>query len=92
MVDPPRENFTINTSTFFICEKHWPLDSQMIKATGGSTRPASPPSIFNVPLPCLSTSKSAPRHPKLEDRQLAFFLKKDSISFFADFSPDKVLL
>ena len=39
-----------------VCEKHWPKDAPMTKVTGGS-RPAVPPTIFNVPTSCLPTPK-----------------------------------
>ena len=87
---PPRENFVLNPSTFFICEKHWPENVEMCKIPGGSTRPTCPPSLFNVPPSCLP-KKTEPRKPKVEDRQLEYFLKKDKITSFCDFQPDKDL-
>ena len=63
---PPREDFVLDPSNFFVCEKHWPADTQMEKIPGGSTRPAIPPSIFtSVPVFCLPTLKPAPRQPKV---------------------------
>ncbi|GFR79412.1 coiled-coil domain-containing protein 108 [Elysia marginata] len=88
---PPREGFVIDPSQFFICEKHWPAETQMIKIPGASTRPVSPPSIFDVPLSCLLTPKPAPRQPKVEDKQLNFFLQKDNIKSFIEFQPGKEL-
>lgn len=89
---PPRENFVINPANFFICERHWPVDTPMVKIPGGSTRPACPPSIFtNVPPSCLPTAKPAPRPPKPEDQQLKYFKKKDKITSFAEFLPEKQL-
>lgn len=89
---PPRENFVIDPSKFFICERHWPTETQMITIPGGHTRPRLPPSIFNVPRSCMPTPQPAPRKPKIEDQQLNFFLKKDTITSFSTFSPDKELL
>ena len=73
---PPRENFVVNPAKFFICERHWPSNPPLIKLPGGFTRPALPPSVFNVPSSCLPTSKPAPRPPKEEDKKLQYFLKK----------------
>ena len=56
---PPRENFSIDTSKFFICEKHWPQDTQMIKVPGWS-RPTSSASILNIPSSYLPTATPAP--------------------------------
>ena len=88
---PPRENFVINPRTFFICEKHWEADPPLVKLPGGSTRPAIPPSVFNVPSSCLPTPKPAPRPAKKEDQQLEYFLQKDTISSFETFNPEKEL-
>ena len=89
---PPRKNFVINPAKFFICEKHWHSNPPMIKLPGGSTRPAVPPSIFNVPSSCLPTAKPPPRSTNVQDQQLKYFLKKDKIASFFEFSPDKELL
>ena len=89
---PPLRNFDIDPSKFFICDKHWPADTPMKTVPGGHSRPISPPSIFNdIPSSCLPTPKPSPRGPKVEDRQLGYFLKKDWISSFAEFSADKEL-
>ena len=88
---PPRENFVLNPEKFFICERHWPVDRPMIILPGGSTRPANPPSVFNVPESCLPTPKPAPRPAKKEDEQLRYFLQKDTITSFDTFSPDREL-
>lgn len=88
---PPRDNYVIDPATFFICERHWPLDTPMVKIPGGSTRPTCPPSIFNVPSSCLPTKKPAPRPPKVEDQQLKYFQSKDRITLFADFLPERQL-
>ena len=88
---PPRDGFVIDPSKFFICEKHWPTDTQMVTIPGGSTRPVSPPSIFDVPSSCLPSPKPAPRQPTVEDQQLNYFLKKDKILSLATFRPDKEL-
>lgn len=88
---PPRDNFIIEPSKFFICERHWPENTQMINLPGGHTRPACAPSIFNVPSSCLPTPKPAPRQSKPEDQQLNYFLEKDKITSFSDFFPDKEL-
>ena len=64
----------------------------MKSTPGGFTRPKDPPSIFpNVPSSCLSTPKPPPRPPKDPNLNLQHFLKKDKISSFEDFSPDKQL-
>lgn len=88
---PPRENFVLDHSKFFICENHWPKDTPMVKIPGGLTRPANPPSIFNVPTSCLPTPKLPPRTTNAEDQQLKYFLQRDKISSFAEFIPDKEL-
>jgi hypothetical protein len=88
---PPRQDFVIDSGKFFICERHWPSNSPHVKVPGGFSRPAIPPSIFNVPTSCLPTPKAAPRKPKEEDEQLNYFLKKDMIHSFSDFSPEKEL-
>ena len=88
---PPREDYVLDPSKFYICEKHWPSDTSMVKIPGGSTRPVSPPSIFDVPTSCLPTPKPVPQPPKQEDRQLNFFLQRDKISSFVDFTPEKEL-
>ena len=86
---PPREDFVIVPSKFFICEKHWPKDTPMKIVPGGHTRPTLPPSIFNVPDSCLPTPKPEPRKPQKEDVQLQYFLKHDKIPSFDEFLPDK---
>lgn len=89
---PPRENFVVDPDKFFICEKHWGADPPMIKLPGGSTRPAIPPSVFNVPGSCLPTPKLAPHPAKVEDQQLKYFLQKDTITSIDAFKPDRDLL
>ena len=74
-------------SKFFICEKHWPENTEMIKVPGGYTRPACAPSIFNVPFSYLPTPKPVLRQSKPEDQQLKYFIKKDRINSFSDFYP-----
>ena len=64
---PPRKNFVIDPAKFFICEKHWPLKPPMVKLPGGFTRPAIPPSVFNVPSSCLLTAKPPLRSTNQED-------------------------
>ena len=86
---PPRENFVVDPLKFFICEKHWPVDTPMVKIPGGHTRPVVPPSIFDVPTSCLPSPKPTPRPTKTEDQQLNYVLKKDNIPSFAEFLPDK---
>lgn len=88
---PPRENFVVDAAKFYICERHWPSDNEMVKIPGGSTRPTQPPSIFDVPISCLPTPKPPPRPSKQEDKQLQHFLKKDKITSFTDFVPEKEL-
>ncbi|KAL8597399.1 hypothetical protein ACOMHN_022308 [Nucella lapillus] len=87
---PPRENFSIDPDKFFVCEKHWPADHETVKIPGG-TRPANPPSIFDVPASCLPTPKPSPRRSIQEDRQLEYFLKKDKIPSMEHFHPEKEL-
>lgn len=89
---PPRENFVVVPDKFFVCEKHWPSNTPTIKLPGGSTRPAVPPSIFDVPPSCLPTTKPPPRQTNVEDQQLNHFLKKDKIASFSEFAPEKQLL
>ena len=64
----------------------------MVTIPGGSTRPVSPPSIFDVPSSCLPSPKPAPRQSTVEDllNYLKYFLK-DKILSFATFRPDKEL-
>ena len=71
---PPREYFVVNP------DKHWGADPPFIKLPGGSTRPAIPPSVFNVPTSCLPPAKPAPRPAKVENKQLRHFLQKDTIT------------
>ena len=87
---PSRENFSIDPEKFFVCEKHWPADHETVKIPGG-TRPANPPSIFDVPASCLPTPKPSPRRSIQEDRQLEYFLKKDKIPSMEHFHPEKEL-
>ena len=90
---PPRENYTIQQDKYFICERHWPVDVPMVKIPGGLTVPACAPSIFRgVPASCLPTPKPKPREPQPEDRQLVYLQKKDRITPFIDFSPEKQLM
>ena len=90
-VIPPRKNFVVDSDTFFICEKHWGANPPSIKLPGGSTRPAIPPSVFNVPASCLPSSKPVPRPAKTEDKQLRHFLQKDTITSFDAFRPERDL-
>ena len=76
---------------FFICEQHWPKDTQMKSVTGGFTRPTLPPSVFDVPKSTLPTAKPPPRKPQVEDVQLRYFLKQDSIDSFSTFLPEQGL-
>ena len=88
---PRCKNFVLDPAKFFICEKHWPSNPPMTKLPGGSTRPAVPPSIFNVPSSCLPTPHPPPRSTNQEDQQLKYFLKKDMITSLSEFFPDKEL-
>ena len=88
---PPCKNFSPDPGKFHICEKHWSSDTPMIKIPGESTRPVLPPNIFDVPPSCLPTPKPCPRPAKQEDRQLEGFMKKDKISSFSQFLPEKKL-
>jgi hypothetical protein len=63
-----------------------------IKLSGGFTRSATPPSIFNVPISCLPTPKPVLRKPKQNDTQLKCFIKKDKIHSFDDYKPDLELI
>ena len=85
---PPRKNFVINPDKLFICEKHWGANPPFIKLPGGSTRPAIPPSVFNVPASCLPPAKPVPHPEKVEDTQLRHFLQKDTITSFEAFKPE----
>ena len=93
---PQRKDFVLDPSKFFICEKHWPSDTPMMKIPGGSTRPVEPPSLFNVPPSCLPSPKPKPRgesrSTRDEDRHLKHFMNKDKIIYFAKFSPKKEIL
>ena len=86
---PPRENYDLDPLKFFICEKHWPVNTPMMKIPGGSTRPVEPPSIFDVPPSCLPSQKFKPRPPKDENRHLNNFNAKDKIISFDKFLPEK---
>ena len=88
---PPRKDFVINPSRFFICEKHWPDDVEMKILPGGASKPVCAPSIFDVPKSCLPTPKPKPRPQKSEDKQYQYFVKKDKIPSFTLFNPDKEL-
>ena len=90
---PEYKNYKINLKNFFICERHWDVDADLtsVKLPGGSTRPGVPSTIFNVPMSCLPTTKPLPRPPKIEDRQLEYFLKKDTINSFTDFQQEEKL-
>ena len=90
-VIPPRTDYVINPTTFHICERHWPDDTPMVKVPGGHTRPVLPPSMFDVPLSRMPTPKPTPRKDPVEDRQLNYFLEKDTITAFSKFSPDNEL-
>ena len=68
-----------------------PVDTQMVTIPFESTRPVSPPSIFDVPSSCLPSPKPAPRQPTVEDQQLSYFLREDTILSFATLRPDKEL-
>ena len=56
-----------------------------VKIPGGSTRSSIPPTLFNVPTSCLPVPKPSPRPKIVEDRQLEYFNKTDSISSLSDF-------
>ena len=88
---PPRENYVIDPEKFFICEDHWGPNTPFVTLPGGNTRPAIPPSIFDVPPSCLPTPKPPPRPAKDEDQQLRYFLQKDTISSFNTFRPERDL-
>ena len=89
---PPRENFTI-PKNFYVCERHWPSDTDMMKTPGGFTRPKNPPSVWpGVPRECLPTPKPPPRRPIPQDRQEEYHRKKDAIGSFENFTPEKELL
>ena len=92
-VIPPRGgDFVLDPDKFFVCEKHWYINPPMMKLPGGSTRPANPPNVFtNIPSSCLPTPKPPPRPAKKEDKQLEFFLQKDTITSFESFKPDREL-
>ena len=64
----------------------------MVTIPGGSARPVSPPSIFDMPSSCLPSPKPAPRQSTVEDlvTYLKYFLK-DKILSFATFHTDKEL-
>lgn len=87
-VIPIRKDFRLNPTKFFICERHWPVDSPTETLPGGFNRPAVPPSIFNVPPSCLPTVKTQPRKTNIEDAQLDYFLKKDNIDSLSEFLPE----
>ena len=89
---PPWEGFVIKPKTLYICERHWPPGTPMKTTPGGFTRPEVPPSIFpNVPPSCLPTPKPSPRQQKDPNQHLYHFLKKDKITSFVDFTPEKQL-
>ena len=88
---PPRAGFVVDPTKFFICQKHWPSDTEMVKIPGGHTRPVNPPSAFNVPVSCLPSPRPPPRQPKTEDQQLKYFLKKDKITSLHEFTPENDL-
>ena len=94
-VFPPRDDdFTIPPlpKKFYVCERHWPSDTEMIKTPGGFTRPKNPPSVWpNVPRSCLPTPKPPPRRPLPHDRQEEYHRKKDTIGSFESFKPEKEL-
>eukprot|EP00745_Piridium_sociabile_P001153 TRINITY_DN10714_c0_g2_i1.p1 TRINITY_DN10714_c0_g2~~TRINITY_DN10714_c0_g2_i1.p1 ORF type:complete len:837 (+),score=176.30 TRINITY_DN10714_c0_g2_i1:399-2909(+) len=87
---PPRENFIYTRENCFICEQHWD-NPPMIRIPGGSTRPTSPPSVFDVPKSCLPTPRPSPRPAKDEDRLTKLFLARDRIISFENFDPVKDL-
>ena len=80
-----------NSTSMVICERHWSKDPPLVKLPGGSTRPAIPPSIFNVPLSSLPTKKFALRPAKTEEKQLRYFLQNGTITSFDSFKPDREL-
>ena len=89
---PLRQDFDIVPDKFFICENHWPSDYPVIKVPGGS-RPANPPSVFDVPESCKPTPTSR-RHTdvtNIEQRQIEYLKTLDSVSTFADFNPEQTL-
>ena len=88
---PSYQSGKVKLENFRVCEKHWPETTPMIAAQADKLRPATPPSIFNVPPSCLPTAKPQPRKPKDEFALLSIFDKRDKISCFASFSPEKEL-
>ena len=50
-----RNSFQINQATFFIYEMHWPKNSLHMKLSGKYSRPATQPSVFNLPISSLLT-------------------------------------
>ena len=90
---PLRRDFVIDPEKFFICENHWPADGYPLVKVPGGTRPAVPPSIFDVPTSCLPTSKSRRRTDvsNIEARQLEYLKAKDEVTTFAAFQPEKEL-
>ena len=91
MVIPSYQSGKVKIDNFRVCIKHWPEGTPMVKVKGGNVRPATPPSIFNVPPSCLPTPKPQPRKAKEEFFHQSLFDKKDVIASFAKFFPEKEL-
>ena len=84
---PKRENFSVDPRKFFICERHWPsnIGPTCTKVV------ILPASIFDVPPSCLPSKQPRPRVTNKEDAQLDYFMKKDIIVDFINFTPEKQL-
>ena len=91
---PTRNNFVLKPKLFYICELHWPV-GYALKAVPGGTRPADPPSIFSenvkkfhfpTPETCRSTEPA-----KFAERQLEILKKRDEVTSFEKFRPEKEL-
>ena len=85
IVKPPCKNFVIDPAKFFVCEKHWPLKPPMVKLTGGFTRPAIQPSVFNFSSSCWPTARPPLLSTNQEDRQLNYYITKDRITSLSVF-------
>ena len=60
-VIPAFQHRKASIENFRLCRNHWPEDTPIIKVRGSYTRPALPPSIFNVPASSMQTPKPLPR-------------------------------
>ena len=63
----------------------------MKTASGGLQRPKLPPSVFNLPPSCLASPTAPARKEKIEFATQSYFDKKDKLTSFTDFSPEKGL-